>query len=243
MGPKYGVTHRQVLREAGVAVDDNPARAAERLADPEVGFAYCDQARFAPRLHALTELRTRIVKRPLLTTLEVILPPVRGRKGTHLMTGYVHKPYPRIYAFLARHAGFDSALIMRGLEGGVIPSLQKAGRAFHYHDGGDEAHTDIDPVDLQIHSATRSAPLPEDIAATLAAENTPAEQRDTRSLARAACVAGLEALEGKPGPIREGLVFGAAAALWHLKRYPTPAKAAAAVRAGLDSGNIRRRLP
>jgi uroporphyrin-III C-methyltransferase/precorrin-2 dehydrogenase/sirohydrochlorin ferrochelatase len=35
----------------------------------------------------------------------------------------VHKPYPRIYALLARHAGFDSALIVRGVEGSVIPLL------------------------------------------------------------------------------------------------------------------------
>jgi len=44
----------------------------------------------------------------------------------------VHKPYPRIYALLARHAGFDSALLVRGVEGGVVPSLRQTGVCFSY---------------------------------------------------------------------------------------------------------------
>ena len=104
MGPKYGVTHRQVLAAAGVPVDLGPAQGAEQLGDPAVGWAYVDQKGFCPKLHDLSGLRTLIVKRPAITTCEAILGPIRGRIGTHLVTGYVHKPYPRIYALLARHA-------------------------------------------------------------------------------------------------------------------------------------------
>ena len=45
--------------------------------------------------------------------------------------------YPRIYALLARHAGFDSALLVRGVEGGVIPGLNQTGKVFRYLDRGD----------------------------------------------------------------------------------------------------------
>ena len=65
-----------------------------------------------------------MVKRSVITTTEVIPQAVRGRLKNHLMTGYVHKPYPPIYATLARHAGYDSALIVRGVEGGVGASLR-----------------------------------------------------------------------------------------------------------------------
>jgi anthranilate phosphoribosyltransferase len=112
MGPKYGVTHRQVLRAAGLPVDLTPEEAAARLGDPAIGWAYVDQKAFCPKLYALTGLRTLIVKRPAITTAEVLAGPVRGRLKTHLVTGYVHKPYPRIYAMLARHAGYDSALLV-----------------------------------------------------------------------------------------------------------------------------------
>jgi len=54
--------------------------------------------------------------------------PIRGREKTHLMTGHVHKPYPRIYVLLARLAGFDSAAIIRGVEGGGDPLAETARR-------------------------------------------------------------------------------------------------------------------
>ena len=136
MGPKYGVTHRQVLRAAGVPVNLGPEQAAARLGDPDIGWVYVDQEAFCPKLYRLSTLRTLIVKRPAITTAEVLIGPLRGRRKTHLVTGYVHKPYPRIYALLARAAHFDSALIVRGVEGGVVPSLRQAGKAFYYHDAG-----------------------------------------------------------------------------------------------------------
>lgn len=225
MGPKYGVTHRQVLRAAGVPVDLDPREAAERIGDPGVGWAYVDQSAFAPRLHALGPLRTLIVKRPAITTIEVLLGPVRGRQRTHLVTGYVHKPYPRIYALLARHAGFHSALIVRGVEGGVIPSLSQAGKAFHYHDGGEERAIEFRPADLGIDAPLRAPRIDPAI-----------EPFDAGAAAKLAAGAGAAALAGEPGPTRESLVFGAALCLWHLRRCPSLNEGAQAARAALDSG-------
>jgi anthranilate phosphoribosyltransferase len=48
MGPKYGVTHRQVLRAAGLPVDLAPEEAAARLGDPAIGWSYVDQKAFCP---------------------------------------------------------------------------------------------------------------------------------------------------------------------------------------------------
>lgn len=238
MGPKYGVTHRQVLRAAGAAVDLSVADAAARLADPRIGWTYVDQQMFCPKLHDLARLRALIVKRPAITTVEVLAQPIRGRRRTHLITGFVHKPYPRIYALLARAAGFDSALIVRGMEGGVIPSLRASGKVFYFHDRGAEQGLDLVPADFGIE-ALRGAPLP-------AAEGDTGEDQhaplDTEATAEAAAAAGLAALNGAPGPARDSLVCAAALCLKHAGRCETLRAAADAVRAALDSGAARGRF-
>lgn len=237
MGPKYGVTHRQVLRAAGVPVDLTPEEAAARLGDPGIGWAYVDQKAFCPKLYALTELRTLIVKRPAITTTEVMAGPVCGRLKTHLVTGYVHKPYPRIYAMLARHAGFDSALIVRGVEGGVIPSLSHAAKAFHYHGGGEESSTGFKPADLGIDQSVRAPRIP-----GASDEGQSDAPIDAAAVANAAAVAGMAALAGQPGATRDSLVYGAALCLWHLGRHGSLRSAADAVRAALDRGKALEHL-
>ena len=237
MGPKYGVTHRQVLAAAGLPVDLTPEEAAARLGDPGIGWAYVDQKAFCPKLHALAGLRTLIVKRPAITTAEVLAGPVRGRLKTHLATGYVHKPYPRIYALLARHAGFDSALIVRGVEGGVIPSLVHTGRAFHYHDRGEETYTDFKPHELGIEQSARAPRIP-----GTDEEGESAAPLDAAAVAKAAAEAGRAALAGQSGATRDSLVYGAALCLWHLGRHGDLRSAAYAVRGAIDSGKALERL-
>lgn len=235
VGPKFGVTHRQILRAAGAPVDLTPAAAAAQLADPACGWAYLDQSHFAPKLHALVGLRTLIVKRPAITTVENLLGPLRGRRRTHLITGYVHKAYPRIYALLARAAGFESALIVRGVEGGVIPSLRQNGQLSYYHDLGAEQERLVQPTELGIEQPVRAVPLPPEWL-PVAGEEGGISVPDTAALAQAAATAGLAALTGQPGPTRDSLVYGAALCLWHLRRQATLADAANTARAALDSG-------
>ena len=234
VGPKYGITHYQVLRAAGAPIDLTPSQAAARLADSQIGWAYLDQRAFCPQLHNLIDLRSLIVKRPAITTVETLVGPLRGRRKTHLMTGYVHKPYPRIYALLARAAGFNSALIVRGVEGGVIPSLRQTGKFFYYHDRGDEQALEVNPAELNIEQTMRAVPLPGGSSAE--GEDEVDRKLDTVSAAQAAATLGLNALGGAPGLMRDGLVYAAALCLWHVHRYETLPQAAAAVRKVLDEG-------
>jgi len=97
-----------------------------------------------------------MIKRQAVTTVETEAKPIVGKKRTHFVTGYVHKPYPPVYADLAREAGFDSACIVRGVEGGVIPSLRQTGKYFHYHDKGGEIEATVDPVALGIDQPVRA---------------------------------------------------------------------------------------
>lgn len=236
MGPKYGVTHRQVLRAAGLAVNLAVEQAATRLADSRIGWAYIDQSAFCPKLHGLTRLRSLIVKRPALTTVEVLAAPLRARRKTHLVTGFVHKAYPRIYALLARAAEFDSALIVRGVEGGVIPSLRQEGKYFFYKNRTEEQERRVTPAELGIETLL-PPPLPD--LGPAAADADGAATLDASAIARAAADAGRQALEGQPGVVRENLTAAAALCLYHLGRYPSLAAAAVAARAALDAGSAR----
>ena len=241
VGPKYGVTHRHVLAAAGVDVDLGSADAAARLADPAIGWAYVDQAHYAPGLHDLIDLRQRMVKRSVITTVEVLARPISGRARTHFVTGYVHKPYPPVYADLARHAGFDSALIIRGVEGGIIPSLRQAGKYFAYTDGGEEAGFDIDPGMLDISQDYRSVPIPEDVPQTAKGEGA-VSLTDVPAGARKAAEYGLDALSGEQGPTYDSLVYAGALVLRHLGRADDLATAGALIRKTLDNGRAVRRV-
>ncbi len=236
VGPKYGITHRHVLAAAGVPVDLSTQAAADRLSNPDLGWTYVDQAQFCPRLHHLVSLRQKMIKRPVLTTVEVLAKPISGRHKTHFVTGYVHKPYPPVYAMLARHVGFDSALIVRGTEGGVIPSLRQAGKYFAYHDGGEEVGVDVDPTSIGIQQELRAVPLPDDLPEAEQSGDDIALTVNVRAAAKAAADAGMAALNGQKGGTYDSLVYAGALVLHHLRRQPDLNSAADQVRAVLDSG-------
>jgi anthranilate phosphoribosyltransferase len=243
VGPKFGVTHRQVLRAAGVRVDLSLDDAKARLSDPSIGWTYIDQREFCPNLHALVKLRGLIVKRPAITTVEKLVGPVRGRHKTHLFTGYVHKGYDRLYALLARASGFDSALIVRGVEGGVIPSLRQSGSYLSYHDLGDDRTLKLQPSELGIEQPVRAPSLAE---SPVAEDDQSAEEGgaalDNEAIARAAAQAGWEALSGKSGATRDALIYGAALCLQHLGRHDSLTAAADAVRKVLGTKKLLSRF-
>ncbi|MFN3715332.1 MAG: anthranilate phosphoribosyltransferase [Thiobacillus sp.] len=241
VGPKYGVTVRHVLEAAGVPVNLGPQQAAARLADPALGWTYIDQAQSNPGMHNLIPLRAQIIKRQVLTTVEVLSKPIQGRKKTHFVTGYVHKPYPPVYAELARVAGFDSACIVRGVEGGVIPSLRQEGKYFHYHDMGEEIEARIDPAALGIEQPVRAVPLPGSVAAA-PGEDEIVAAIDIPATARAAAEAGMLALRGEKGATYDSLVLAGSIILHHVGKAASITDAASQIRAVLDAGKAARRV-
>ncbi len=238
IGPKYGITYRLVYEALGLHVDLTPTQAAERLG--REGWAYCDQAQYAPRLHALKDLRKLMVKRQVITTAETQAMPVKGRLRNHFMTGFVHKPYPRIYALLAREAGFDSALIVRGVEGGVIPSLRQDARMFVYRDHGDAVQWDFNASQAGINQDVRAPLLPGHTEGEEVEQEKPAF--DARAMAQAAADAGLAALGGHKGATYDALVMGTGLVLWGLGKADSLGAGAAWAREVLDSGAAKARL-
>lgn len=237
LGPKYGVTHRQVLAATGCAVDLDPQQAAARIADPDKGWAYVDQSQTCPGLHALAELRTLIVKRTCVNTVEGLAGPVRALGRTHLLRGYVHEGYKAVYRDLARRAGFATALITRGMEGGVIPLLNKPAACSGYDVLGRDFEKSVEPGKVGISTTLRAAALPQDLPKVKTKELTPARHElMNAALAEAAARAGILALQGHGGATRDSLVFAGALCLKHAKRFDSLIAAADAVRKVLDSG-------
>ena len=233
VGPKYGATAHKILRAAGKAIDMDAAAVATQLAT--TGWAYIDQSRFCPALHALIPLRNLMVKRSVLSTIEVLTAPIRAQRSTHLLTGYVHKAYPPVYARLARQSGFASAALVRGSEGGVMASLRQPAEMFEYHDGGEEHPRKINPASAGIEQQVKNVPLPKSLPTVKASDNIAAKV-DADALAAAAAQVGLDALRGNPGAARDSLIYAGAIVLTHLKRSDSMAAAADTIRQTLDSG-------
>ncbi|MBT3196480.1 MAG: anthranilate phosphoribosyltransferase [Gammaproteobacteria bacterium] len=229
VSPKFGFTHRQILRAAGVNVDLSVDEAAAQLADPAKGWAYLDQQHSCAPLHELIPLRKELVKRSVITTAEVLTRPLRGVRQTHLMTGYVHKPYAAIYAMLARHAGFDSALLVRGVEGGVTASLRQASTTYQFVGDAPEAAVVVDPEALGIQHDLRAPSIPPGV-------------EGNEEISKYAAEAGVAALQGQRGITFDALLLSATLVLHHLGRCDSLEQGAEQVRDVLSSGSAAGRL-
>lgn len=231
-GPKFGVTHRQILEAAGIDVDLSPQQAAERISNSQIGWSYVDQSHYNPELHRLVELRNLIVKRSCITTLEVMSGPVRAAGRTHLINGYVHSGYKRIYMDLAKHAGYYSALIIKGMEGGVVPLLNKEVNCISCYDNEDDREYTLDPREAGLLSDIKAVPLP----VNPSNDNVDKIKGTNKALAAAAAEEGMKALQGHPGLTRESLIYAAGACLLHIKRFDTIKKATLHAGKVIDNG-------
>ena len=266
-GPKWGLTAHRVLAAAGARIAVTPAQAAARLG--ELGWAYLDLPQFCPPLAALARLRSLIVKRPCLSLLEKLIAPIEPRAGgrVHLWVGYAHREYPEILERLARAGGYASMLAVRGVEGGVTPSVAGRVRGARFHGHGPLEHVTMNPGHaLGALSELRAPPLPEDRSSELAAGDVAADGAAAAAgaagadepdaddggqgpgaarldrWARAAADAGRAALDGQPGPTADMLVVAAATMLHHLGRARDLADGAAQAPAVLVSGGARARF-
>ena len=243
VSPKFGITTHLVLKEAGIRVDLTMQQAAERIADPAIGWAYVDQKTYCPTLHDLIPLRSTIVKRTAITTLECLVGPLRGQKKTTLYTGFVHKAYPPVYSDLARLVGFDGAIIARGVEGGLIPSLQQPAKVHFYEGSGEDQLMIVDAAkDLAMAHKTRSTPLPKDIEIYEVPEAEDRPSFDLDAAVTATLKAGLSALAGEQSSSKDSLVLAAAIALFKTSKAESLAAGAEMARTAIDSGEALKRF-
>ena len=242
-GPKWGLTAHRVLAACGAPGGalrrTDPPEACQRVADPDVGWAYLDLPQFCPPLAALDELRSLIVKRPCLSLLEKLLAPVRAEGKTHLVVGYTHRGYDAILDAVAREGVYASMLAPRGVEGGVIPSCAASRQGVRAAPGDGDLKpleaVQFDPRELGVAAGARAEPMP------TTCEGIPSE--DTISAwADAAARAGRAALAGEDNLTRRGLVFAAGVILHHLGRVGHPAAGKARAEEAIANGHARARF-
>ena len=231
VSPKYGLTHRHINQALGINVDLSVSESKARIENSDIGWSYVDQNQYCKPLHDLVPLRNKVVKRTVLNTIETLIRPIRGKK-THSILGYVHKAYPPIYAALCEKVGFDSSLLIRGVEGGIVPSLRQKGLMISYYKGVEKDRVETDPKLLGINSKLRAIAFPKKF------EN--GIERDL--LAEYVVNLGCSALSGETGMFYDGLVYSASLILWHLGKSKTLPSAADKVREILNSGKALNRL-
>lgn len=231
VSPKFGLTHRHIVEALGLSVDHSTADAKARLEDSSIGWSYIDQSSYCSGLHDIVGLRNRVIKRTVINTVETLTGPLRAKK-THSILGYVHKPYPPIYAELVKSSGMDSALLVRGVEGGVIPSLRQKGLMVSYEGNVEKDRVDIEPASLGIDQDMRAISFPDDMDV----------HKDIPALAQYTVKLGKAALAGEKGMFYDGLVLSASLVLWHTKKAQTLPEAAEMVRTVLDSKKALARL-
>lgn len=241
-GPKFGVTHHTIIKALGGNALRSTDEVAKRIADPDIGWGYLDQATMCPSLHGLNDLRARIVKRPVLSTTEVLLMPLKGQRKTHLVTGYVHKPYRDTYCILAKHVGYDSLLLIRGTEGGIIPSFRGRAHIVRFTKGLDYDERDLDLGEMSLERDYRAADIPEDLPLATSPPDPVGMKWNLTALSELCAEQGRLALSGEAGPLNDAAVLGAATVLWHLGKEPDLKTAADKARAAIKSGEALSRL-
>jgi len=227
VGPKHGITAHKVLKLAGI----NTGQSTENVADGigESGWGYIDQSAYAPGLFSLQNLRDRIVKRTALTTLERLIMPIRGRRKTHLVLGYVHKAYPEIYARIAKEARYQSVLLLKGVEGGLAPALNKPLRRFFF-DGdlpgdinAEKQLIKLEPIFADAQSAAQSLD-------------------DTKCAVEQCLELGLDVLNGAKSIARDSLCLASAQILLAYRPDLTLLNAVEKVKMSLDNGAAKERF-
>ena len=188
VSPKFGLTHRHINTAMGLDPDISITDAKSRIESEDIGWSYLDQSVYCKELHRLVPLRNKIIKRTVINTLETLIGPLRG-KNTHSILGYVHKPYPPIYATLTSIAGFDTSLLIRGIEGGIVPSLRQKGLMISYVGGVEKASVEIDPKMMSINQELRSIAFPKGLNI----------RSDKANLAEYTIALGMAALSGEKG--------------------------------------------
>jgi anthranilate phosphoribosyltransferase len=126
VGPKYGYTPHKLLVEAGKNPHQSTEETVKDIENPDIGWGYVDQSISFPELYGMQPLRTHMVKRPLLATLEKLLFPIHSTTQNYIVTSYTHPPYKKtLQELLTTTQKTDHFMIVRGEEGSIQLPLDR----------------------------------------------------------------------------------------------------------------------
>lgn len=231
VGPKFGITHQNIYKYLNINIDMSASQAKKRIENDAKSWAYIDQKKCCKNLYKLIPLRNKIIKRTVLNTVETLISPIKAEKN-HIVLGFVHKPYLEVYRILAQKAGFDSSLIIKGVEGGITASLRQQASIFSYFKKIPEKKLEIHPKQIGINRDLRAIAIPKNINI----------HKNRDELIRYIVDLGKDALSGNKGMFYDSLLYNASLILWHLNKFNDINEAADFTKTILDSGNAINRI-
>ena len=125
--PKFGITFDDLL----VNHYQFPKSGNGRIKKIEkFKFGYLSTAETHPALENLRSIRTEIVKRPMLATLEKILMPLQAENKNYLATTYFHRGYEVSLTEIGKLSEFDRVIVGNGMEGTTLFGVHKEAKIF-----------------------------------------------------------------------------------------------------------------
>jgi len=125
--PKFGITFEDLL----VNHYQYPKSGNGRIKQIEkFKFGYLSTADTHPPLENLRSIRTEIVKRPMLATLEKILMPLQAEGKNFLATTYFHRGYEVSLTEIGKCSPFDRVIVGNGMEGTTLFGVHKEAKVF-----------------------------------------------------------------------------------------------------------------
>ena len=125
--PKFGITFDDLL----VNHYKFPKSGNGRIKKIEkFKFGYLSTADTHPTLENLRSIRTEIVKRPMLATLEKILMPLQAESKNYLATTYFHRGYEVSLTEIGKLSKFDRVIVGNGMEGTTLFGVHKEAKIF-----------------------------------------------------------------------------------------------------------------
>ena len=127
--PKFGITFEDLLvNHYQIKESDNSERRVKQIQESK--FGYINTADFLPDLENLRSIRTEIVKRPMLATLEKILMPLQAKGKNFLATTYFHRGYEVSLTEIGKRSQFDRVIVGNGMEGTTLFGVHKEAKVF-----------------------------------------------------------------------------------------------------------------
>jgi len=204
--PKFGITFEDLLvNHYGVSADQSFDQRKTLI--EKFGFGYLGMQQTHPKLAALKDLRTEIVKRPMLATMEKMLMPLKA-KSNFLATNYFHPGYEESMLAVAPLGGWDIAVVGNGMEGSILYGVHKTAKLFIH----------LNKVGVQ----EKKLDYGQELGSSTAQQIQEAFEALKKSSANREKVAALgeQALQGKGGPAVPLIAWQAATLGYLFGRFP-----------------------
>ncbi len=226
--PKCGITFEDLLvNHYGVSADhtfDHRKALIEKF-----GFGYLSTQQSHPKLDALKSLRTEIVKRPMLATMEKMLMPLQA-KNNYLATNYFHPGYEESMLAVAPLGGWDIAVVGNGMEGSILYGVHKTAKLFiHLNKIG------VQEKKLDVSRELEPSTAQQIQEAFEALKKIPASREKVAEL-------GEQALQGKGGPTAPLIAWQAATLGYLFGRFQDVPSGYETAHSLLNSGNCYQKL-